>query len=760
MRRSAFFVIRIFLPVLLLAGARNACAQNLPRTEVNKLLNSLRRMAADTSRLTVYIKLARFHVWKPGSFKPDMDSCKYYLDQATILNTKLNSVFHFGGIQLIRSYYFSEQGQYKIAEKVLDESINAFITAKNSAWLGEAYYSKSFYYDAKHRVYWVEQSLAEYREAKDLKHQADCLLLLADLNYVNKNSTEKTSALLDSAAAKYKAINFRNTAGLEVLYAKNYFMKGFHTLAVRSLMSSLRTSESLKDSSRLCEIFDLIGYAYKNLHEDEKAVFYFKNALHIAELSFSNQDVYDVLYDLTDVYVHMGKADSALAFVTRDEKRFSIKDEHTRLNYLGTKLRIYTALKKYATADKFFKKLGPLMAPDVKLKEDWSQVNQIMTEYCLETKQYALAQELLNIHDELVTAFSRTRHTVSDYILRMRLDTAKKNYQSAVTNFIKLNQLKDSTYALAGDRQFQELQLSYETEKKSNEIKLSKQQIMVLTQEKKLQQASLQKAELIRNITIGGIVLLVLTGFLFYRQVQHRQQASQTIERKNRQLETLLSEKEWLLKEVHHRVKNNLHTVMCLLESQAEYLHNDALLAIENSKHRIYAMSLIHQQLYQALDLKTIDMNVYLPEFISYLEGSFSNADRIRFNIDVDPVSLSVTYAIPIALIVNEAVTNAIKHAFPGNCRGEIAIKLNRHQKKVILTICDNGIGIPIEKMKGTSDSLGIKLIYGLSQEIRGKINIQNANGTSIMVSFVPRFETDETENAAQSAERRLVLES
>src|SRR5258705_13014161 len=109
---------------------------------------------------------------------------------------------------------------------------------------------------------------------------------------------------------------------------------------------------------------------------------------------------------------------------------------------------------------------------------------------------------------------------------------------------------------------------------------------------------------------------------------------------KNQQLEHMLVEKNWLLKEVHHRVKNNLHTVICLLESQAEFLENDALKANEKSQHRIYAMSLIHQKLYQTEDVKTIDMKKYLPEFIQYLSDSFDTSNQIRFQLDIEPLKL------------------------------------------------------------------------------------------------------------------------
>jgi two-component sensor histidine kinase len=112
----------------------------------------------------------------------------------------------------------------------------------------------------------------------------------------------------------------------------------------------------------------------------------------------------------------------------------------------------------------------------------------------------------------------------------------------------------------------------------------------------------------------------------------------------------LVKEKEWLLREVHHRVKNNLYTVICLLESQATYLENDALLAIQNSGRRIYAMSLIHQKLYHTEDVRVIDMESYITEFVYYLQDSFGSPPNIRIDLHIEPLTLGIAHAIPLGL--------------------------------------------------------------------------------------------------------------
>jgi two-component sensor histidine kinase len=231
--------------------------------------------------------------------------------------------------------------------------------------------------------------------------------------------------------------------------------------------------------------------------------------------------------------------------------------------------------------------------------------------------------------------------------------------------------------------------------------------------------------------------LLCVIVALLYRQYLLKQQTNQTITHKNELLEHLVKEKEWLLKEVHHRVKNNLHTVICLLESQAVYLENDALKAVQTSQHRIYAMSLIHQKLYQSEDVKAIDMSVYVPEFVQYLEDSFDTRSQISVNLEIEPLQLSVSQAIPIALIINEAVTNSIKYAFPDKRPGIIVINMHQLNKQIRLTIADNGIGIDASIANATSNTtLGLELMNGLSEDIRADIKFENDNGTKITILF------------------------
>ncbi|MEO8765531.1 MAG: sensor histidine kinase [Ginsengibacter sp.] len=225
---------------------------------------------------------------------------------------------------------------------------------------------------------------------------------------------------------------------------------------------------------------------------------------------------------------------------------------------------------------------------------------------------------------------------------------------------------------------------------------------------------------------------------MLYRQYGLKQKSNNVISHKNEQLQHFLTEKEWLIKEIHHRVKNNFQTVMGLLGTQSAYLRNEeAINAIQDSQHRIQSMSLIHQRLYQTENLSAINMTDYIHELVDSLNDSFNTHSYIRFNLEIEPIELDLAHCIPLGLILNEAITNSFKYAFPENKKGTIAISF-RHSSEnhLVLTISDNGIGLPSGFTALRSESMGMNLMRGLSEEIGSKFTIVTESGTQISVSF------------------------
>lgn len=198
-----------------------------------------------------------------------------------------------------------------------------------------------------------------------------------------------------------------------------------------------------------------------------------------------------------------------------------------------------------------------------------------------------------------------------------------------------------------------------------------------------------------------------------------------------------LAEKDILLKEIHHRVKNNLQIISSLLNLQSYHIKDPEDLEIfKESQIRVKSMALIHEQLYQSENLARINFAEYIQNITSQLFNSYSSpASTITLNLDLQEVNLEIETAIPCGLIINELVTNSLKHAFKNRKAGKICISLNQNSENVALSISDDGVGFDIEKINIT-DSLGLKLVKTLVNQLEGSLEIRSREGSSFLISF------------------------
>jgi two-component sensor histidine kinase/CheY-like chemotaxis protein len=214
------------------------------------------------------------------------------------------------------------------------------------------------------------------------------------------------------------------------------------------------------------------------------------------------------------------------------------------------------------------------------------------------------------------------------------------------------------------------------------------------------------------------------------------------IERKQSedQIRAALKEKDVLIKEIHHRVKNNLQIISSLLKLQCQHIKDEEILGMFNdSRNRVKTMALIHEKLYRSKDLASIDFKGYTKDLLGDLYRSYGpNTRNIALKKDIEDVSLEVEAAIPCGLIINELVSNALKHAFPDNREGEINIKLcSSDGGKIELTVNDNGIGIPKDIDIKNMESLGLRLVSILVEDqLKGKIKIDRSKGTKFQIEF------------------------
>ncbi len=239
--------------------------------------------------------------------------------------------------------------------------------------------------------------------------------------------------------------------------------------------------------------------------------------------------------------------------------------------------------------------------------------------------------------------------------------------------------------------------------------------------------------------TLIALGLLILIFAVSYRLVLNRQIARE-LKSAKRDLHERLHEKDTLLKEVHHRVKNNLQTVCSLLNMQSRGTDDEQMKnLIKSSQNRVMAMAMVHEMLYLRDDLTAIDYKPYVLKLTEYLVKSVKGPDsKVKLAIDIPDIELGIDTAIPLGLLINETITNSLKYGIQDDAEGEIHIELKREDKDdYVLTIGDNGVGIAESVDPKTTKSLGLKLIHNLARQLKGSITRDwSRKGTNYIVKF------------------------
>jgi two-component system, sensor histidine kinase PdtaS len=235
--------------------------------------------------------------------------------------------------------------------------------------------------------------------------------------------------------------------------------------------------------------------------------------------------------------------------------------------------------------------------------------------------------------------------------------------------------------------------------------------------------------------TIKGWFFVLGTGALIFYLLNREFAKKDKIEA---ELQRNLEEKKILLNEIHHRVKNNLNSIISFLYIQKENFTDKELTEqFSIAINRIYSMALIHEQLYKSSSFDSIDIRFLVPELINNIKNIDSEATgNVEFKIEIGDVFLNINKAIPCAIIINEVVTNSIKHAFPANTSGTILIKMHKVSGQYHLTISDSGVGLPDGWNAQVGKGLGLTLISSLVKQLYGSLEISVINGISYDITF------------------------
>jgi len=227
---------------------------------------------------------------------------------------------------------------------------------------------------------------------------------------------------------------------------------------------------------------------------------------------------------------------------------------------------------------------------------------------------------------------------------------------------------------------------------------------------------------------------------LYGMDLTERKKAERTLRENEKRIRATLAEKEVMLKEIHHRVKNNMQVISSLVSLKAEELRDDTMCGVLGEvSHRIRSMALVHEKLYQSTDLAVVEFDQYAKSLVNYLWNAYGTyASPIILKEDLDTVTLPVNEAVPCGLILNELVSNALKHAFQGRSDGEVTVSLRQDgQNRVCLGVYDNGRGFPEGLDWRNANSLGLRLLHMLGEQLHADVDVTSSeNGTHAEIAF------------------------
>jgi two-component sensor histidine kinase len=221
------------------------------------------------------------------------------------------------------------------------------------------------------------------------------------------------------------------------------------------------------------------------------------------------------------------------------------------------------------------------------------------------------------------------------------------------------------------------------------------------------------------------------------RLLRFNEELEKGVAERTAQLNTSLHEKELLLKEIHHRVKNNLQIVASLLNIQSRQITDPAVLAmITESQNRVKAMALVHERLYRSDDISSIEIADYVKFMGTSLIKFYGiTSARVRLEVDMPGIRFDINRAIPLGLIINELLSNALKHAFPAGRNGKISVTGKKVEKEIRIIVQDDGAGIPASLDWKNTGSLGLHLVNSLTEQLSGTIELDRSSGTKFIIT-------------------------
>jgi two-component system, sensor histidine kinase PdtaS len=512
--------------------------------------------------------------------------------------------------------------------------------------------------------------------------------------------------------------NKANLAAVQMARANLYSDRGLWSKSMEAVTESLRYYESLNDSLGMIRASSKLGFILFELKRIDDALPYHHRALDFAIAIKDTTEISIAYSNIGLAYEKKEKNDTALIYYQRSFNLDQQTDDQFALLYDQYNLgNIYRKMENYPLALSYTEKAWE-GAKKVGSRAIINYSQTLLGSIYIKLDQTRKGIDLLK--DLIESATIQSTVDLSDIHANLYLGYKEiGDIPSAFHHLEIYHELSDSLLNQNITQQINNLEIEYQTEK-------TRQELALANSEKEIAELKLDSFRFRLYFLLG--VLLLISGLLYYLYRLNRQVKDQ-----NLIISRSLKEKEVLLKEIHHRVKNNLQVISSILSLQSKAEDDpNVISALKLGQNRVRSMALIHQNLYEENNLTGIEVKQYFDKLTRSLFHSYNiSPDRIRLETDIQDLHLDVETVIPLGLIVNELITNSLKYAFPGDLEGTIKVKLQESNGILRLDVTDNGIGWEQQPEK-TGKSFGYRLINAFKQQLKAQLDIDSTNGTSV----------------------------
>lgn len=487
---------------------------------------------------------------------------------------------------------------------------------------------------------------------------------------------------------------------------------------------ALKYYEALKDTIGMISSGSKMGHMLTELGNHKEALKYLNKSLELSTLTGNIAEEVISNTNLGILYEKMKDYDTAIQFYSRAYELGESQDNAYSKVINRYNMASILIIAGQSEASRPFAEACARLADSINIPSLRGASHRLLANALVDDKQIDRALGLLIPQLDTTQYALGLKDQTEVYTLIVKAYKMQGNYSQAFFALETLKNLNDSLIGIESRKTMNELSAQYESEKKE-------QQIALLDLEKESALATIaQKNRALIIIGAGLVIVMGLSLFLYFLFTKYKEQKLK--------LTRLLEEKEYLIKEIHHRVKNNLQIISSLLQLQSRHLDEPhAIEALNDGESRVKSMAIIHQHLYTEDNLNQVNITSYIDNLITNLKSSYQSPDvEVLFHQDIEDIALDVGDMIPIGLIVNELITNSLKYAFNDRDKGNIWISIKPEQSGLKIEIKDDGVGM---NPKQVSKGFGTRLIKAFIRKLDATMDIVIKDGTTVKIT-VPEY--------------------